>query len=173
MLKKKIVTWLLSLPYSALDKVYKVSVAYQIYVYNLYSKGTYEMFIFSKCPCMYLYVLCCAQWVSHVQQFATPWTIACQAPLSVGILLAIILECVSIPFPGDLPSPVIKPRSPALQVESSLTKPPGKPIYLHLHAYLSIYTHTHTHTHTPIYTYIYTHSFKPRHRITQLLAAMV
>ena len=97
-LKKKIVTWLLSLPYSALDKVYKVSVSYKIYVYNLYSKGTYEIFIFSKCPCMYLYVLCCAQSLSHVQLFANPWTIACQAPLSVGILLARILEWVAIPF---------------------------------------------------------------------------
>ena len=32
--------------------------------------------------------------VSHVQLFATPWTVACQAPLSIGILQARILEWV-------------------------------------------------------------------------------
>ena len=31
------------------------------------------------------------------------------------------------PSPGDLPNPGIKPRSPALQVDSSLAEPPGEP----------------------------------------------
>ena len=31
------------------------------------------------------------------------------------------------PSPGDLPNPGIKPRSPALQAESLLSEPPGKP----------------------------------------------
>ena len=35
-----------------------------------------------------------------------------------GILQARILEWVAFPFPGDLPNPGIKPRSPALQVNS-------------------------------------------------------
>ena len=30
-------------------------------------------------------------------------------------------------FPGDPPDPGIKPRSPALQTDSLLTEPPGKP----------------------------------------------
>ena len=33
----------------------------------------------------------------------------------------------SFPSPGYLPSPGIKPRSPALQVDSLPTEPPGKP----------------------------------------------
>ena len=41
--------------------------------------------------CMFLPVLCCAQSLSHVCLFATPWT-AHQVPLSVGILKARILE---------------------------------------------------------------------------------
>ena len=43
--------------------------------------------------------LCCAvlSRFSHVQLFATPWTPACQAPLSVGILQARILEWVAMP----------------------------------------------------------------------------
>ena len=31
------------------------------------------------------------------------------------------------PSPWDLPNPGIKPGSPALQVDSLLTEPPGKP----------------------------------------------
>ena len=58
---------------------------------------------------------------------ATPWTIALQAPLSMGILQAKILEWVASPPPGDLPNPGIKPRSPAVQADSSLSEPPGKP----------------------------------------------
>ena len=34
------------------------------------------------------------------------------------------------PSPGDLPHPGIEPRSPALQVNSLLVEPPGKPIML-------------------------------------------
>ena len=55
---------------------------------------------------------------------------------------------------GNLPNPGIKPRSPALQVDSSLSEPPGKP-YDHWSSQQSICstttsnTHTHTHTHTP------------------------
>ena len=43
------------------------------------------------------------------------------------ILQARILEWLTYPPPGDLPNPGIKPRSPALQVESLPTEPPGKP----------------------------------------------
>ena len=59
--------------------------------------------------------------------FATPQTIALQAPLSVGILQARILEWFAGPPPGDLPNPEIEPRSPALQVDSLPSEPPGKP----------------------------------------------
>ena len=37
------------------------------------------------------------QWLSHVWLLVTPWTVHCQAPLSMGILQAIILEWVSMP----------------------------------------------------------------------------
>ena len=48
----------------------------------------------------------------------TPWTVH-------GILQARILEWVAIPF--SLPNPGIKLRSPTLQMDSLLAKPPGKP----------------------------------------------
>ena len=34
---------------------------------------------------------------------------------------------LSCPFPGDLPDPGIEPMSPALQADSLLSEPPGKP----------------------------------------------
>ena len=43
-----------------------------------------------------------------------------------GILQARILEWVAMPSSGDLPHPGIKPRSPALQVDSLLSEAPGK-----------------------------------------------
>ena len=57
------------------------------------------------------------QSLSRVQLFATPWPAAHQVPLSMGILQVRILKWVA----WDLPNPGIKPRSPALQVNSLLT----------------------------------------------------
>ena len=65
--------------------------------------------------------------LSRVQLFATPWSIACLAPLSMGILQARILEWLAIPSSRDLPNPGIKLRHPALQADSLLSEPPGKP----------------------------------------------
>jgi len=59
--------------------------------------------------------------------FATPWTVAHQIPLSMGILQARILEWLPCPPPEGLPSSGIKPRSPALQVNLP-AELPGKPI---------------------------------------------
>ena len=39
----------------------------------------------------------CAELLSRVRLFVSPWTVACQAPLSMGILQARILEWVSMP----------------------------------------------------------------------------
>ena len=47
-----------------------------------------------------------------------------------GILQARILEWVAIPFLGDLPDAGIELRPPALQADSLLSDPPGKPIML-------------------------------------------
>ena len=59
--------------------------------------------------------------------FATAWTIGHQAPLSMGFLRWEYWSGLPFPFPGDLPDPGIKSGSPALQVYSLLTEPPGKP----------------------------------------------
>ena len=53
---------------------------------------------------------------------ATPWTVACQAPLSMGFSRKEYWSGLSFPFPGDLSNPGIEAGSPALKVNSLLTK---------------------------------------------------
>ena len=71
--------------------------------------------------------LCCASSFSRVCLFLAPWTVARQASPSMGILQAGIRHGLPCPPPGDLPKPGVEPRSPALQVDSLLSEPPGKP----------------------------------------------
>ena len=70
--------------------------------------------------------MCCASSLGQVWLFATPWTAAHQAPLSMGILQARILEWVSMPSSGNLPNSGIKPRSPTLWADSLPSEPAGK-----------------------------------------------
>ena len=53
--------------------------------------------------------------LSHVQLFATPWTIAHQPPLCMGFSRQEYWSGLPFPPPGDLPNPVIESRSSALQ----------------------------------------------------------
>ena len=53
--------------------------------------------------------LTCAYSVGHVQLFATPWTVACQAPLSLGLSRQASGSGMSSPPSGDLPNPGIEP----------------------------------------------------------------
>ena len=50
----------------------------------------------------------------------TPWTVACQVPLSMGFSRQEYWSGFPFPFPGALPSPGIKLTSPALQANSLL-----------------------------------------------------
>ena len=56
----------------------------------------------------------CAQLLSGVQLFATPWSIACQAPLCMEFSRQECWSGLSFPSPGDLPDQGVKPMSPAL-----------------------------------------------------------
>ena len=44
------------------------------------------------------YAVLCAETLNHVRLFVTPWTVACQVPLSMGILQERILEWVAMPY---------------------------------------------------------------------------
>ena len=58
----------------------------------------------------------------------TPWIVACQSPLSMGFPRQEYWSGLPFPSPGDLWDPGIKPRSPALQVNSLPTELCEKPI---------------------------------------------
>ena len=64
---------------------------------------------------------------SVMSDSATSWTVAHQAPLSMGFSRQEYWSGLPFPSPGDLPDPGIKPRSPALQADSLPTELWGKP----------------------------------------------
>ena len=68
----------------------------------------------------------CAQSVV-MSNSVTQWTVALQAPLSMGFSRQEYWSGFPCPPPGDLPNPGIKLESSALQVDSLPTEPPGKP----------------------------------------------
>ena len=65
--------------------------------------------------------------LSRVRFFAAPWTVAHQAPPSMGFSRQEYWSGLPFPSPGDLPDPGIEPRSPALQADSLPSEPAGKP----------------------------------------------
>ena len=67
--------------------------------------------------------------LSRVRLFATPWTVAHQAPPSMGFSRQEYWSGLPFPSPGDLPDPGIKPRSPTLQADALTSEPPGKPTF--------------------------------------------
>ena len=64
---------------------------------------------------------------SHVRLTVTPWTAACQAPLSMEFSRQEYWSGLPCPLSGDLPNPGIEPRSPALQADYSPSESSGKP----------------------------------------------
>ena len=65
--------------------------------------------------------------LSHVQLFATPWTVAHQSALSTEFSRQEYWSGLPFPSPGALPNPRIEPRSPALWVNSLPAESEGKP----------------------------------------------
>ena len=77
------------------------------------------------------YITSCV--LSPVHLSATPWTVACQAPLPMGFFKQQYWSRLPIPFPGDLPNPGIEsesPVSPALAGGFFTIELPGKPKYI-------------------------------------------
>ena len=71
--------------------------------------------------------VCTCSVTCHAWLFAILWTVARQAPLSMGFSRQGYWSGVPFLFPGDLPNPGIEPRSPAWQADSLSAKPQGKP----------------------------------------------
>ena len=66
--------------------------------------------------------------LNRVRLFATPWTVAHQAPLSMGFSRQEYWSGLPFPSPGDLSNSGIEPGSPALQADALSSEPPGKPL---------------------------------------------
>ena len=67
------------------------------------------------------------QVLSCIRLFATPWSVALQAPLSMGFPRQEYWSGLPFPPPGDLPDPGIEPVFPALADGCFTTESPGKP----------------------------------------------
>ena len=63
--------------------------------------------------------------LSRVRLFATPRTVAHQAPPSMGFSRQEYWSGLPFPSPGDLPDSEVEPRSPALQADALTSEPPG------------------------------------------------
>ena len=77
------------------------------------------------------YISCPVCVFSHVWLYATPWTVAHQAPLSMELFRQEYWGRLPVPSPGDLPDPWIEPaspESPALASGFFATAPLGEPI---------------------------------------------
>ena len=65
--------------------------------------------------------------LSHVRLFATPWTVAYQAPLSMGFSSQEYWNGLPFPSPGYLSDPGIEPMSLAFRTDALLSESAGKP----------------------------------------------
>ena len=65
-------------------------------------------------------------WLLVVSVYVTPWTVACQATLSMGFSRQEYWSGFTFSPPSDLPNPGIELMSLALQMDSLPTEPPRK-----------------------------------------------
>ena len=75
--------------------------------------------------------------LTHVWLFMTPWTVAHQAPLTIGFSRQEYWGRLPLPSPGDLPNPGIEPVFPALAGRFFATEPPRKPQYCSIYCYMA------------------------------------
>ena len=80
--------------------------------------------------------ICCSLLFSHLvvsDSFTTPWTIACQAPLSMGFLRQEYLSGLTFPSPGNLPISGIELAYPAFVGGFFNTEPPWNPYFIYIY----------------------------------------
>ena len=92
-----------------------------------------------------------------VQHLVTPWTVACQPPLSMGFSRQEYWSGLQFPSLGSLPNPGTEPKSPASSALAHgffTTGPPGKPLIM-FNSFNMAHIETQTYIHTYTYTCIY------------------
>ena len=75
---------------------------------------------------VFLNLCFCCLITKSCSTLATPWTVAHQAPPSMGFSRQEYWSGLPFPSPGNLPDPGIEPRSPTLQADALTSEPPGK-----------------------------------------------
>ena len=103
-----------------------------VYIYSFNLNGYFAFFMLT----------CVLSCFSHVQLFATPWTVALQAPLSMAFSRQEYWSGVPCPPPGDLPDPGMEastPLAPALQADSLLLSHQGSPFVMLTFIYSTIF----------------------------------
>ena len=82
---------------------------------------------------VYMCVYVCVCVFSHVQLFVTSWTVACQAPLSMGFFRQEYWNRLLFPSPGEYSQPRDRTQVSCIAGRFSTTVPPGKPyVYIEL-----------------------------------------
>ena len=94
---------------------------YQVHKVSTFKKKFFCSFFFSFFKSL-----------SHAQLFATPKTVAHQAPLSMGFSRQQYWSALSFPSPGDLPDPGIELMSPIWAEGVFTNEPSGKPWREHI-----------------------------------------
>ena len=122
-----------------------------IYIHNLISVSCVYIYIYiyiyvyvyvCVCVCVYIcmhtHTYMCVCLVA--QSYPALWDpMDCSRPNpSDNVIPQVRIQEYSFPSPGDLHNPGIKPRSHALQVDSLLVEPPGKPPPPHTHTYMCV-----------------------------------
>jgi len=86
------------------------SYGYVLILIYFYTKSLFSSFSYPLIRCID-FMCCVLSCFSRVQLFATLWTRACQAPLSMGFSRQEYWSGLPCPPPGDLPNPGIEPKS--------------------------------------------------------------
>ena len=119
------------------------------------------------CVCVYVYAVCFAA-QSVMSNSVIPWTVAHQAPLSMEILQARILEWVAVPSSRGSSQPRDWTQVSCIAGRFFTSEPPRKPKNTGVGS-LSllqgiIYMYTHTHSHSQTYTLLYVYVYGILHR---------
>ena len=96
-----------------------INIYYSYYLYHIYYSYHIQHIVKVK-------------FLSRVQLFVTPWSVAYQAPPSMGFSRQEYWSGLSFPSPGDVPNPGSEPRSPSLQADALPPEPSGRHVLLHI-----------------------------------------
>ena len=113
-------------------------------LFTLVPLGIFSLRLFQSKSYSHLGASVFCEWVSEwsrsVWLFVTPWTVAHQAPLSMGFSRWEYWSGSPFPSPGDLPNPGIEPRSPTLQADALTSEPPGKPFLSFVGSFIFLFS---------------------------------